>query len=69
MVMQDDLQWQIKRPVFHDGTKIIGKEYMDYSELPRMFLGYSGLQSVFRRIGVEGGLRKIRLVKKQKCKE
>ena len=51
MVMQDDLQWQIKRPVFHDGTKIIGKEYMDYSELPRMFLGYSGLQSVFRRIG------------------
>lgn len=50
MVIQDELQWQIKKPVFHDGTKLIGKEYMDYPELTRMFLGYSGLQSVFRRI-------------------
>lgn len=48
MVIQDELEWQIQHSVFHNGQKIIGKEYVDYSNLPKMFLGISGLQSACR---------------------
>lgn len=50
LVIQDELNWQVRNPVFHNGQEMIGKEYVDYSELPKMFLGIKGLQSAARLI-------------------
>ena len=49
MVIQEELNWQVSNSVFHnEWSTIIGKEYVDYLNLPKMFLGISGLQSACR---------------------
>lgn len=49
MVIQEELNWQVSNSVFHnEWSTIIGKEYVDYLSLPKMFLGISGLQSACR---------------------
>lgn len=49
MVIQEELNWQVSNSVFHnERSTIIGKEYVDYLNLPKMFLGISGLQSACR---------------------
>lgn len=46
IIIQEGLAWGISNPVFHNtSAKIIETEYMDYPELPKMYLGSSGLRS------------------------
>lgn len=47
IIIQDDLFWTVNNPIFHDESCIITKEYMDYLELPKMYLGITGAGSVF----------------------
>jgi len=50
IIIQDDLMWEVQNPVFQNRTAIIGREYVDYSDLPKMFLGIKGLQSAFENV-------------------
>ena len=42
--------WGVTNPLFHNGSAIIGKEFADYFDLPKMYLGIAGLQSAYRYI-------------------
>lgn len=46
IIIQEDVEWGIRKALFHDTTaSIIETEYMDYPELPKMYLGIAGLRS------------------------
>lgn len=46
IVVQEDVGWGVRKAMFNDiYSEIIASNYMDYSELPKMFLGIAGLPS------------------------
>ena len=46
IVVQEDVGWEVRKAMFNDiYSEIIASNYMDYSELPKMFLGIAGLPS------------------------
>ena len=45
MSIQNRLLWEVRSPSFHNGSDIIGQEYMDYPHLTKSYIGIAGLQS------------------------
>lgn len=46
IIFQEDIEWAVRFPVFRElDVEIIGKEYMDYFELDKLFLGITGTKA------------------------
>lgn len=47
IVIRNGFDWEVGNSVFHDWEDVIGKDYMDYPNLEKMYIGISGLQTVY----------------------
>lgn len=70
IVVQEKLHWELRTSTFHNGSAVIGMEYVDYPYLNKAFLGIAGMQSVFhRRLGRLASNTYLEMIEMQRVTE